>query len=108
MKRVEFHKNLLNILWLYQQQGIIDITGKKATVPSAIRFLTATFSNSVIMMLAKTGPEDEPINTPSFSLFVRLIIETECRVFLHVSEISFFNVLLLSFVSIKILIKDAI
>ena len=70
MKRVEFHKNLLNILWLYQQQGIIDITGKKATVPSAIRFLTATFSNSVIMMLAKTGPEDEPINTPSFSLFV--------------------------------------
>ena len=30
MKRAEFHKNLPNILWLYQQQGIIDTMGIKS------------------------------------------------------------------------------
>ena len=37
-------------------------------LPDVINGSTITLSNSVIMMLARTGPSDEPIKTPSFYL----------------------------------------
>ena len=68
-------------------------------IPERIRSETTIFSNSVNMILARTGPSEHPIETPSICLNNWLL--NEKVVLLQQSKISFFKVCLLKVVSIK-------
>ena len=56
---------------------------------SFINLSTITFSNSVIIMLANTGPSDSPILTPSICSY-NLLLKNNAA-FWQVSRINIFN-----------------
>ena len=57
---------------------------------------TITLSNTLIMMLARTGPSDEPIETPSFCL--RIVPLNGNAVFVQQSLLASLNVFFCNFV----------
>ena len=68
-----------------------------------MRGLTTVCSNSVIIMLANTGPREPPMLTPSVCSNNLLLHEK--TVLVHVSRISLRRVDFLRFVSISFLLK---
>ena len=74
-------------------------------VPDVIKSVTTSFSNSERIMLTKTGPNADPIETPFVVCSKTVLLLNENAVLVHESKICFFRDLLERVVEIRFCLK---
>ena len=68
IKRIKLFHDVINVLYFRWDQVSPTYLIKNLVKPGLISLSTTKLSNSVIITLAKTGPCDKPIDTPSICL----------------------------------------